>query len=97
MTGLEGTSAGLDVRRKRNLYRAWHRGMREMDLLMGPFAEARLGDMSEEELDQFEALLDIPDQDLFSYITGTKEMPEDVRLPIYDTLLAFHGDLLKRG
>ncbi len=61
MTGTTRTSAGLDERRRRLLYRAWHRGMREMDLIMGRFADAAIGDMSEAELDAFERLTDVPD------------------------------------
>jgi antitoxin CptB len=70
MTGLSRSSAGLDVRRRRALYRAWHRGMREMDLVLGRFAEQEIGRMSEAELAGFEALLDVPDITLMSWILG---------------------------
>ncbi len=93
MTGLETTSAGLDERRKRNLYRAWHRGMREMDLLLGPFAEATLATMTDEELEQFEVLLEIPDQDFYTYITGAVAVPDERRNAVYDRFVAFHGNL----
>jgi antitoxin CptB len=43
MTGTIRSSDGLDVRRRRILFRAWHRGMREMDLIMGRFADAVIG------------------------------------------------------
>ena len=43
MTGSQKSSEGLDPRRRRLLFRAWHRGSREMDLIMGPFADAWLG------------------------------------------------------
>ena len=55
MTGTTRTSEGLDERRRRLLYRAWHRGMREMDLIMGRFADAEIGDMSEADLDDVRA------------------------------------------
>ena len=48
MTGTTRSSAGLDARRRRILYRSWHRGTREMDLLMGRFADALIGEMSEQ-------------------------------------------------
>jgi len=47
MTGSDLSSAGLDARRRRILFRAWRRGMREMDIVMGRFADARLPGMSE--------------------------------------------------
>ncbi|WP_238183519.1 succinate dehydrogenase assembly factor 2, partial [Methylobacterium trifolii] len=57
MSGTTRTSADLDPRRRRILFRAWHRGIREMDLIMGRFADAEIGTLSEAELDQFEALI----------------------------------------
>ena len=73
MTGTTRTSADLDPRRRRTLYRSWHRGIREMDLIMGRFADAEIGDLSEAELDQFEALIEVPDRDLFKWLTGEVE------------------------
>ncbi|HVG50446.1 MAG TPA: succinate dehydrogenase assembly factor 2 [Xanthobacteraceae bacterium] len=90
MTGTTRTSAGLDERRRRLLYRAWHRGMREMDLIMGRFADAAIGAMSEAELDAFERLSDVPDPELYNWIANNAAVP-----PPYDTALlarlrAFH-------
>ena len=72
MTGTTRSSAGLDARRRRALFRAWHRGMREMDLVLGRFADEEIGSMNEEELCQFEELLEIPDTELFKWMTGAK-------------------------
>lgn len=47
MTGISRTSADLDPRRRRILFRAWHRGIREMDLILGQFAEAELSALSD--------------------------------------------------
>ena len=61
--GIERTtrsSEGLDERRRRLLFRAWHRGMREIDLIMGRFADAHIATLSDAELDEFERLLDVP-------------------------------------
>lgn len=68
----EGASADidLDLRRRRARYRAWHRGTREMDLILGPFADAALPDMGEGDLAAFEALLEVPDGDLYLWVTG---------------------------
>ena len=51
MTGLIRSSADLDERRRRILYRCWHRGIREMDLMLGQFAEREIAHFSDEELD----------------------------------------------
>ena len=51
MTGISRTSADLDPRRRRILYRCWHRGIREMDLVLGQFAEAEIADLSPDELE----------------------------------------------
>ena len=59
-----------DIRRKRLLFRSWHRGTREADLILGSFAEAHLGDFDSGQLDRYEALLEVPDADLFDWIAG---------------------------
>ena len=60
MSGSALTSAALDERRRRILFRAWRRGVREMDLIMGRFADAHLPTMNDDELAEFERLLDVP-------------------------------------
>lgn len=67
-----------DVRRRRLRFRAGHRGSRELDLLLGGFADRALADMSERELDAFERLIETPDPDLFAYITGRAVPPPDL-------------------
>jgi antitoxin CptB len=59
-----------DPRRKRLLFRSWHRGTRETDLVLGSFAEAHVARFDSDQLDRFEALLECPDADLFDWITG---------------------------
>ena len=58
MTGSTRSSDGLDERRRRLLFRSWHRGTREADLIMGRFADAYIAELSGPELDQYEHLLD---------------------------------------
>ena len=65
----------MDSRRKGLLYRSEHRGMREMDILMGGFARTSLPAFDEGELDDFERLLDLPDQDLLNWCLGLEEIP----------------------
>ena len=90
MSGTTRTSAGLDVRRKQVLYRAWHRGMREMDLIMGRFADAEIGNLSDEDLAEFERLIEVPDRDLLGWITGEAETPGNYDTPLFRRLKAFH-------
>ncbi|WP_309084535.1 succinate dehydrogenase assembly factor 2 [Chelativorans sp.] len=82
MTGTTRSSADLDPRRRRVLMRAWRRGMREMDLVLGGFADAHIDALSDRELAEFEALLDVPDATLLHWVTGEKPPAEP-----HDTLL----------
>jgi len=66
-----------EIRRKRLLYRSWHRGTREADLLLGPFAERHLAEMTPGELDRFEALLDENDATLYNWISGRDAPPPE--------------------
>ena len=70
MTGMARSSQGLDERRRRLLYRCWHRGTRETDLIMGPFADAWIGELSDIELADFERLSDVPDPEIYAWVTG---------------------------
>ena len=90
MTGSTRTSADLDVRRRRILFRSWHRGLREMDLIMGRFADAEIGTMSDEDLATFEGLIEVPDADLYRWITGEAETPANYDTPVFRRLKAFH-------
>lgn len=79
--------------RKRKLkFRAWRRGFREMDLLMGQFADERIADMSDKELDEFERLLATPDWEVFAWIIGNKPVPPNYAGPVLDQLLGFRYD-----
>jgi antitoxin CptB len=82
MTGMTSSSAGLDTRRRKALYHAWHRGMRETDLMLGGFADREIATMGESELTIFESLLEQDDSDLLSWITGQVPVP-----PAHDTLI----------
>lgn len=78
--------------RKRLLWRATHRGIKEMDIMVGGFATARLGTMSEVELHQFAAILELPDQDLLSWATRQSEVPDAVRSPMLLAILSYRPD-----
>lgn len=76
----------LDTRRRRARFRSWHRGMREVDLILGRFADARIGGLNAGELDQYEALLDIPDGDFLKWVTGEKSVPEAYDTPLFRSI-----------
>jgi len=77
------------TRRRKLKFRAWRRGFREMDLLMGSFADKYLDTYGQAELDQFEALLGLPDWEVYAWLVGQEEVPEADRSPVLDQLIAF--------
>lgn len=84
------TGDPLDMRRRRARYRAWHRGTKEMDIIMGRFVDAEIDIMSTEELDQFERLIDVGDPELFSWIVQGVEAEKEHQTPLLARLKAFH-------
>lgn len=84
------SSEGLDERRRRALFRARHRGLREMDVLLGRFADAHLARLSDEDLGDFERLMDAPDVDVFSWMTGPGPTPPAFATPLFRKLKLFH-------
>ena len=66
----------MDDFRKRLLYKASHRGMKEADRLIGDFALARIGILSESQLTSFDLLLDESDNDLLKWIMEREDVPE---------------------
>jgi antitoxin CptB len=91
MTGTSRSSAGLDPRRRRILFRAWRRGTREMDLLLGRFADAHIANLDEGDLAALEQLMEVPDGDLFAWVTGREPVAADYATPLYRSIVAFHA------
>ena len=85
-------SSAIDIRRKRLLFRSWHRGTREADLILGSFAAANLGRFDEAALDEYEALLDFPDADLLDWISGRTAPPPEYDRVVTRLLIAFRFD-----
>ena len=86
----ERTSDGLDPRRRKLLFRSWHRGMREMDLIMGRFADFALAELSETELADFERLIELPDREFLAWVTGEAAVPPDVDTVVFRRMRDFH-------
>jgi antitoxin CptB len=90
MTGSTRSSDGLDARRRRVLFRSWHRGIREMDLIMGRFSDAHIDGLTDAELDEYERLMELRDQEILSWIDGTGTVPANYDTPLFRRLRDFN-------
>ncbi|PSH69438.1 succinate dehydrogenase assembly factor 2 [Phyllobacterium brassicacearum] len=93
MTGSSRTTADLQPRLRKILYRSWHRGMREMDLILGQFADAHIDTLSDDELDQYEALMEALDRDLLKWVTGEADVPAEFDTPIFRKVVASRNNI----
>jgi antitoxin CptB len=90
-TGTNLSSEGLDARRRRLLFRCWHRGIREMDLVLGRFADAQLATLTDAELTELERWLDVPDQQILAWVNGMEPVPENFDTALFHRLRDIHG------
>ena len=86
-----------DARLKKLRFRAWRRGFREADLILGPFADKHVSGMSAAELDTFEVLLDQPDHDLYAWICGTAATPAAFDHAIMNRIKVFRFEVHDGG
>ena len=86
-----------DARLKKLKLRAWRRGFREADLILGPFADRHVSTFTPDELDWFERLLEQPDQDLYGWILGTTPTPAEFDGELMNRLKAFRDEVYARG
>jgi antitoxin CptB len=91
MTGSTRSSAGLDDRRKRLLFRCWHRGTREMDLILGRFADAEIAGLSDDELAELEHLIEVPDPDLYAAVSGNAPLAAEYASGLFDRIKSFRS------
>jgi antitoxin CptB len=87
----ERTSEGLDTRRKRLLFRAWRRGVREMDLIVGRFADVHIDKFDDAALDDFERLIEVPNAELYAWVTGEVRAPAEHDSAVLRALIGFHA------
>lgn len=78
------------MRRRKLLFRSWHRGMREMDLITGRFADDAIEHLADAELAEFERLLEVPDRELLAWIIGEAGVPAHYDTPLFRRLRDFH-------
>jgi antitoxin CptB len=91
MTGSTRSSDGLDDRRKRLLFRCWHRGTREMDLILGRFADAEIAGLSEDEIARLEHLIEVSDPDLYAALTGDRPLAPEYAGDLFDRIKSFRA------
>jgi antitoxin CptB len=91
VTGMTRSSEGLDPRRRRLLFMCWHRGIREMDLIMGRFADEHIDRLSDEEIAELERLSEQRDQDLLGWFTGEFDTPAEFDTPLLRKMREFNS------
>jgi len=84
------TLEDTENKRKRLIFRSWHRGTREMDLIMGTFADQNLAGFDENALEQYEHILQMPDPDIYNWVSGREAAPANTITPVMQKLLDHH-------
>lgn len=79
----------IEQRRKRLRFRSWHRGTREMDLILGRFADAHLAGMTPAQLDRYAALLENSDPEIYDWVTGRAAPPSSLDSDVLQLLRQF--------
>ena len=80
----------ISIKRKRLGFRSWHRGTREMDLLLGRFADEKLPEMDEAMLDAYDLFLTNSDPDIYNWLTRVEPVPDEENTPLMRMLLDFY-------
>jgi antitoxin CptB len=86
----ERSSEGLDVRRRKLLFRAWRRGVREIDLIVGRFADAHIHIFDDGGLDDFERLIEVPNAELYAWVVGDTAVPANYDTAVLRQLITFN-------
>jgi len=86
----ERSSEGLDVRRRKLLFRAWRRGVRETDLIVGRFADAYIDRFDDAALADFERLIEVPNAELYAWVAGAEAVPQNYDTAVLRQLIGFH-------
>lgn len=74
---------------KKLIYSSWHRGVREADLILGPFASIYVPEFSPLHLEQFEAILNLPDSDLLAWVYRQQPVPDEFNSEVLQKIIAF--------
>lgn len=85
--------AAIEIRRKKALFRAQRRGFRELDLIFAAFADAHLARLNRDDLERFEALLSVPDWQIFGWIMGHEPVPSAYDHEVFARLCSYRANL----
>ena len=89
MTVESSTVETLENKRKRLIFRSWHRGTREMDIIMGSFADRHIPEFSESQLSEYDDILSLNDPDLYNWYTQKEDVPANLDTEVMGLLLSF--------
>ena len=81
------------IQKKKLLYRAHYRGFKEAELLLSGYLKAHMDTMSDSELGDFQALLVAKDHDIYDWITGKADVPEEFDTPLLAKLRRFRPEI----
>ncbi|HEY4343406.1 MAG TPA: succinate dehydrogenase assembly factor 2 [Parvibaculum sp.] len=84
------TTVDHDTRLRRLKFRSWHRGIKEMDLILGHFADEIVPTLNASEIDQYEALIEIEDTSLYNWVTGREKTPVEHDTPLLARIRTFN-------
>ena len=85
----------MDVRLKRILCRATHRGTKESDAVVGGFFSENINTLPVDRLDEIEELLDVADADLMDWFMGRQPVPKRWQGTVFDQIMAYYRDMAK--
>jgi antitoxin CptB len=80
----------ISIIRKRQIFRSWHRGTREIDLLLGRFADAHVPDFDEKQVMEYERFLNNSDPDIYNWLIRIEPVPPAEDSSVVQMLLAFY-------
>lgn len=80
----------ISIKRKRLIFRSWHRGTREIDLLLGGFADRHLPGFRAEQLALYDRFLNNSDPDIYNWLTRQEPVPPAEDNDVIRMLLAFY-------
>ena len=87
--------SGLSSRKRQAIFRATHRGTREMDILLGSFVEYEVHSFSNTEMDDLEQLMEAPDWDIYKWVTGTLSVPDNYNTPLFQRWVVYQAEKSK--
>ncbi|WP_297323202.1 succinate dehydrogenase assembly factor 2 [uncultured Bartonella sp.] len=89
MTGSKVDNSKLNVRQRKLVFRAWHRGIREVDLVFGQYVDAHITEFDDKTMEELEYIMSFEDRDLLTWVTGEVSVPADVDTPLFHDILDY--------